>query len=152
MIAVLYPRLTLYNTVLNDKIEYNILDLTKLPVESDATPLWDWMNFLKVEKVEELESMKPNCPEIQKAIEELRKICENSVDREKFAMHERALRDYISIMTSKFEDGYEEGLEKGLEEGRTLAEKEAVKKFLEAGFSPENIAEVLGVSLLDLQQ
>ena len=95
--------------------------------------------------------MRPNSPELQKAIDELEKICQNSQEREKYEYREKALRDYIDDVLSNYEVGYEKGREEGREEGRY----ELVRKALASGKSPKEIAGFLGISLdlvLEIQE
>ena len=135
----------------SDKIEYNLLILPKLPVETDFSLIWDWLNFLKVETRKDVERVRPNSPELQKAIDELEKICQNPQEREKYEYREKALRDYIDDVLSNYEVGYEKGREEGREEGRY----ELVRKALASGKSPKEIAGFLGISLdlvLEIQE
>ena len=91
--------------------------LPKLPVETDFSLIWDWLNFLKVETRKDVDSVRPNSPELQKAIDELQKICQNPQEREKYEYREKALRDYINDVIGNYEMGYEKGEEAGLEKG-----------------------------------
>ena len=94
----------------SDKIEYNILELCKIPQEADNTALWKWMNFLKSEKKGDFEKMKASTtdPNLRKAIEELEKLSIDPKMREEYFLYEKALWDEMSFGAAKFQDGCRE--------------------------------------------
>ena len=119
-----------------------MVPLPKLPVETDFSLIWDWLNFLKVETRKDVERVRPNSPELQKAIDELQKICRNPQEREKYEYREKALRDYINDVVGNYEMGYE----KGEEAGRASMEKENIKRMADSGLDSSTIANLLNIS------
>ena len=125
---------------LSDVIEYNILELEKLTEESDSSRLWDWMNFLKIEERADMDKIRPDFPELQKAKEELEKICQSPDERAAYSSRAWFLRDYISNTLTNYREGYEEG------------RRDMIKTALALGQSPEDIAKVLGLSTEEVLQ
>lgn len=81
---------------------------------------------------------------------------------EKNKIYDWRMEKYIGIqegMENSFNDGkeegraqgIEEGLAQGVEEGRAQGITEAVKRFISLGMSMEEVARLLGCSLLELE-
>ena len=124
----------------SDAIEYNILEIRKMPKTSDQSPLYEWLKFLRIENEEDVMEMKPSFPEIQKAIEELRRICSNPEDREKYAAEEKALTDYLTDVHGNYLVGHEKG------------QYSILRKMHENGLSEQTIAEYTSLPLEDVKR
>jgi predicted transposase/invertase (TIGR01784 family) len=58
----------------SDLLEVNTLELPKLPKRKDKSKLYDWLQFFKTKKEEELEMLASNNPMIGKAVGILKKL------------------------------------------------------------------------------
>jgi thymidylate synthase len=62
-------------------MEIHTLELPKLPVEEDGTPLWEWMKFLNANSKEDLKMVAEKNQTIKKAVSALEKISEDQKAR-----------------------------------------------------------------------
>ncbi|MDR3181695.1 MAG: Rpn family recombination-promoting nuclease/putative transposase, partial [Planctomycetaceae bacterium] len=93
----------------SDLIEVNTLELPKLPKRKDKSKLYDWLQFFKTKKEEELEMLASHNPMIGKAVGILKKL---SVDERTRMLAEKQemLRMDISASIKK---GRAEGIAEG---------------------------------------
>jgi predicted transposase/invertase (TIGR01784 family) len=84
-------------------------DLEKVSDERER-----WLCFLKEGQTMATDVVERwKTPEIIEAMEELKKLSKDRAWRERYNDREKALRDYISMMTERFEEGREEGRDRG---------------------------------------
>ena len=67
------------NSKFTDIIEFHILELPKLPKNSDDTMLWNWLKFLQTDNEEELIMLAEKSKELNKAYQQLRQISAEEV-------------------------------------------------------------------------
>ena len=94
----------------------------------------------QIESEEDVMEMKPSFPEIQKAIEELRRICSKPEDREIYIAEERALTDYLTDIHGNFLVGREE-------ERYTI-----LRTMHENGLSEQTIAQYTNIPLNEVER
>jgi len=116
----------------------------------ELTPLEICLEYLKnadengSEYVDEL--IRRGGKDLEMAQNILRKATEEEILREKAIAHEKFLRDQ-----AYWRDSYARGIREGKEEGRAEAAKEIAKKFKDAGFSVEIIAENTGLKIREIE-
>ena len=84
--------------------------------------------------------MKPTFPELQKAIDELDRICQDPGDRALNAAREKVLMDYINEKEGNYIEGQQNEFMK------------TVKRLHSFGMSLEDIATIQDISTEDVQQ
>lgn len=135
-----------HHLIFSEHLEMVLFELPKFSLElGEEIPSKRerWLYFLKEAKsmsAELLEQWKT--PEIEQAIKELKKLSQDPQWRTSYLDREKALRDYISIMAEKFEDGWEKGMEKGMEASKLLF----VRRLLAKGMEKKEIAELVGIT------
>jgi predicted transposase/invertase (TIGR01784 family) len=135
-----------------DIIELHTLELSKVPQEKDNTVLWSWMKFLRAQRKEEFDMLSQANPQIQKAVGILMEL---SADRKRRMLYEdrqKALRDEMSRMDGKLEEGIAIGETKGRAEGRAEEKLEFAKRMLEDGVQINSIAKYTGLSLEEIDR
>ena len=76
--------------------EIYTLELSKVPIASDGTNGWEWVQFLLARTKEEIEMLTKGNQEIQKAAKALYKLSANPKVRAQYEMREKAWRDRAS--------------------------------------------------------
>ena len=120
-----------------DLVEVDVLELPKLPHNTDGTALWDWLKFLAAREEEELKMLAEKSPQIGKAVARLQELSEDertrllAESREKWEWDMQAIRE--KGLEEGFEEGRKEGREKGLEEVREEGRKEGRDEGREEG-------------------
>jgi predicted transposase/invertase (TIGR01784 family) len=138
-----------------DLIEFAILDLTKAPKETDNTGAWEWARFFGTDSEKELRMLAKENKKIAKAVLVLEKLSADEQAREQVEKEEMMRRDYVSRVDGARREGIaigEErgkaiGEERGMEIGERRKAEGVTKKMLAQGFSPENIADILDLTL-----
>jgi len=74
-----------------DIVEINTLELQKIPPESDHTPKYDWLQFLKAEREEEFDMLAERSPVIKEAVVELRRLSQSEEAQRLHDAREKAL-------------------------------------------------------------
>jgi predicted transposase/invertase (TIGR01784 family) len=74
-----------------DIVEINTLELQKIPAESDNTPKYDWLKFLKAEREEEFDMLAERSPVIKEAVVELRRLSQDEEAQRLHDAREKAL-------------------------------------------------------------
>jgi len=82
-----------------------------------------------------------------------------NLNREQYAAYETNLLDYwtakavmVTAQEEAWKEGLEKGLAKGIEEGDKKARLETARKMHDKGFSAEEIGELTGLSLDEVQK
>ena len=86
--------------------------------------------------------------EIEKAKKELEKLAMNPEDRELYELRLKAIRDEMNIRYS----GYIDGKAEGIAEGKTKGKIEIAKKLLRKKMSIQDIVEVTGLSIEEIEK
>jgi predicted transposase/invertase (TIGR01784 family) len=105
------------NAELTDLMEINILELPKLPKDSDNTEKWKWLSFIKGESEEELMTLAKSNPKINKAVGILKELSEDERLRLIEEAREKARRDERSRIHGATERGLQQGLQQGIAQG-----------------------------------
>ena len=74
-------------------IEFNTLELSKLPRDTDGTILYDWASFIAAETEEELDVVAERNPQVGKAVVKLRELSADERARDLYERREKARRD-----------------------------------------------------------
>lgn len=96
-------------SLFSDLQEVNVLELPKLPHEDDNTELWDWMQFLKSEREEELSMLAEKNPQLKKAVGVLMDLSQDERTRLLYEEREKARRDEMARMRGARHEGHAEG-------------------------------------------
>ena len=78
-----------------------------------------------------------------------------NLNREQYAAYETNLLDYWTakaVVVTAWEEGKQEGLAEGLEKGEKRKALETARKMREKGFSVEDVCELTGLRLEDVQE
>ena len=131
---------------LEDVWEINTLELPKLPKDSDGSMLWNWMEFIKAEKEEDLEMIEAKVqePEIKKAVGVLKELSQDERTRLLYEAREKARRDAYAREQGAYDRGREEERE---EQKRTFA-----IKLLKRGENFDSIMELTGMTQEELDK
>ena len=141
-----------------DLLEVDVLELPKLPVSDDGSPLWGWLKFLKTDESEVLDMLAGKSGPLGKAVGILKELSADERMRLVAEAQEKARRDergrILYAREEGLEQGREEGLEKGLaqglekghEEGRTEQRLETARLMLAGDVPIADIAKFTRLS------
>ena len=151
------------NKLFTDLLQVVILELPKVP-ETEDSPLWPWLKFLKCENMEECKMLAKRHPELKKAADNV--IHFSFWDRLEWTMilRERRRREYLQmkadIREEAIAEGLAEGKAKGLAEGKAegnaeghVNEKfEIARKMKEMNYPISQITEITGLSVIEIEK
>lgn len=88
------------HTIFTDKMEFHVLELTKLPKElkEDTSDMLLWAKFISAEKEEEFTMLATKNSYINSAYEQLQVISQDKQKRLEYEAREKAIRDYNQMM------------------------------------------------------
>ena len=89
--------------------EIYTLELPKVPVTNDGSAGWEWMQFLRAKRKEEIEMVAVHNPEIRKAADTLYELSSDDRVRAEYEIHLKAWRDKMSDIEEAREDGMQQG-------------------------------------------
>jgi predicted transposase/invertase (TIGR01784 family) len=92
-----------------DLLEFNTLELPKLPAEDERSDLWTWMRFLSCKQREEFEMVAEKNPQVKKAVSVLMDLSADERTRLLEESHEKYRRDVVSRMRGAWKEGNIEG-------------------------------------------
>lgn len=124
------------NTLYTDKMEFHVIELSKLPKElkEDTSDILLWAKFISAEREEEFDMLATKNPYIKSAYEQLQVISQDKQKRLEYESREKAIRDHNQM----------------LYEAKQLGEYEKTisiaKNFLALGFPISAIAQGTGLS------
>jgi predicted transposase/invertase (TIGR01784 family) len=118
--------------------EIYIVELPKLPADSDGSGAWDWVKFLSGKSKEDFEMVAEKNTEIRKAVDELYVLSSDREVRLEYERRQKAIMDYNTHM----EDHYLAGLKEGELKGR-LEERSNIIDLLKKGHSLEELEKLL---------
>lgn len=118
-----------------DVMEIHIVELPKLPQNTDGTDLYSWIKFIKSNDKEEFEMLAQQSQYLQRAYETLEEISADQEKRIAYTARQKALYDYNTLMEESFERGVEQ------------TKREMIIKFYKKGESPEQLADDFEVPL-----
>lgn len=153
--------------IFTDKMEFQILELKKLPKEAqNEEGVLAWMRFLSRKNKEEFEQMAKMNEYFDEAYNELLELSADEKKRMEYEARDKAIRDYNSQMESSLRrgirQGREEGRKAGVEEGRREGRKEGINeglklaqkilKLQKVGENEEKIAEICGLTVEQVRE
>ena len=130
-------------SLFSDTMEINVLELPKLPQNSDATSLWDWLRFLKTDREEEMKMLAQKNEKINRAFGVLMELSEDDKVKLRYEAREKAERDERDRMKGS--------LARGRAEGRAEGMVAVAKKMLEENMSAEVISRFTGLSIAEIE-
>ncbi|WP_368262429.1 Rpn family recombination-promoting nuclease/putative transposase [Clostridium disporicum] len=104
------------------------------------------MRFINAESWEKLDKVANLNPKIKKAVDMVKVIGQNKEEREAYLAREMAIRDEISRLDERREEGLEEGIEIGIEKEK----KRMVENLLALNIEEEKIMKASGLSKEDI--
>ena len=128
------------NSLYTDVMECHLIELPKLPNNSDGTSLYDWIKFIKADSKEEFVMLAKKNTYLDEAYKQLEIISQDEQKRIEYTTRQKALYDYNTLMEERFEDGFEKGMEQGI----TKKENELIEKMRRKGYTEEQIQDLLG--------
>ena len=130
-----------------------MLELKKLPEkEQNESGIIRWMRFLGAKSRKEFEKMAKEDSYIDEAYEMLKHMSADEKKRLEYEAREKAIRDYHSQMQASREEGRKEGREEGKKEGKKEGVASIITNMLRKGKSPEEIADMTGEDLEEIQE
>jgi predicted transposase/invertase (TIGR01784 family) len=129
-----------------DLMEYNILELPKLPAADENSDLWMWLKFLTCEKREEFEMVAAKSPKVRKAVAFLMELSGDERTRMLEEAREKERRDWSSRMRGAREEGISQGIAQGISQGAHERAVESAIRSKKLGRSLDIIAEITGLS------
>ena len=107
------------HTIYTDKMEFHVLEFTKLPKElkEDSSDILLWAKFINAEQKEEFDMVAARNPYIQSAYEQLQIISQDKQKRLEYEAREKAIRDYNQSMYEAQRRGHKQGLQQGIQQG-----------------------------------
>ncbi|RKI35657.1 Rpn family recombination-promoting nuclease/putative transposase, partial [bacterium D16-59] len=129
------------HTLYTDKMEFHVLELTKLPEElkDDSDNILLWAKFINAERKEEFDMIADKNPYIESAYQTLQVISQDEEKRLEYEAREKAIRDHNQFMYEARQKGRAEGIKIGEAHGKTLAAIEIAKRLIEQGYSTNEI-------------
>ncbi len=135
-------------TLLSKEMELHTIELPKfnLTAEQCSTPLERWCYFLKHGATLDDENLPPSLdvPPIRQALEVLRMLSQDELERERYLDRLKAERDAASLQHSlqhgvrlARESGLEEGREEGLEKGELIGRIHLCQRMLKQTLTPK---------------
>jgi len=141
--------------VFTDKLSIHLLELPKLPAQSDGTSLWHYLKFFKSRTKEDFEMLTTTIPGVEKALEDLENLQADEELQEFLRAREREIltrNTELLLATEKgLEQGLEQGLAQGLAQGAEKTKLEAVDALLDI-LDDTTISEKLKVDLPTVQE
>jgi predicted transposase/invertase (TIGR01784 family) len=138
-----------------DLIEIHTLELPKLPETADNY-LWHWLRFLQAQSKEDLDMVAQASPKLQKTVVKLLELSEDEEARMIYEAEVKAQRDERARMRGAWEkgmaEGKAEGMAEGKAEGRIESKREMAQKLLEKKMPIEDVLEITGLPLNDIDR
>ena len=128
------------HTLYTDKMEFHVLELSKLPKElkEDTSDILLWAKFISAEREEEFDMLATKNPYIKSAYEQLQVISQDKQKRLDYEAREKAIRDHNQMMY--------EAEQRGMQRGEYEKAISIAKNFLALGFPISSIAQGTGLS------
>jgi hypothetical protein len=89
--------------------EVYIVELPKVPAESDGSTVWDWMKFLKGKRKEDFEMVAERNAEVRGAVNMLYRLSEDPEVRAQMEFREKARRDHAILLYAAVQEGEARG-------------------------------------------
>jgi hypothetical protein len=112
-----------------------MIELSKVPEESDGKAVWDWMKFLRGKRKEDFEMIAERNSEVKGAVNTLYRLSENPEVRARMEYCEKTRGDHATLLHAAVEEGEARG--KALGETQSCAE--IARNMKNPGLTPEMI-------------
>ncbi len=128
------------NIVFTDKMEWHIIELPKLPVNTDGTTLYDRVRFIKSEDRKEFEVLAMKNDYLNAAYKKLDIISQDKLKRIEYTSRMKAIIDHNTIIAELSAESHA----KGLAEGEKITTHKFIDRMKSEGISDEMIAKIVG--------
>lgn len=133
------------NELYSDKMELQVLELTKIPKGYQAPDgIISWMKFFRGSNKKEMEKLAKENPYLEEAYEDLLKMSQDEDKRREYEARERAIRDY-----QYFQQAAERALKEGHEKGREQGFQQGIQQGIQQGVQ-QGIQQGIQKTLIDL--
>ena len=130
--------------------EIYMIELPKVPVESDGRAVWDWLQFLRGKRKEDFEMIAEKNAEVRGAVNTLYRISEDPEVRARMEYREKARRDHATLLHAAVQEGEARGEARGRLLGEAQGEARSraaiARNMKRRGQSVDQIAEDTGLS------
>lgn len=147
------PLETTRHTLLSDKMGLHFFELPKLPDDVDeSNMLLLWLSLFKADTEEDLAKIKAmEVPVMSQAIDAYYTITASSQFREMERLRAKARHDEAQALHHAKQEGMQEGMQKGMQKGISQRSAEIAKSLLKMGMPSDQIAQVTGLTLEELE-
>ena len=142
-------------TILTNKFEIHILELEKVKEEykkNKDNKKAQWLLFLDDPETEEVKEIMEKNEDVKEAVIEVRKLSQDEQLQREAELREKAIMDEKAIYQAGLDNGKEEGEKLGRKKGRVETMKEVAKKLLKQNMNIENVAEITGLTIEDIEK
>ena len=142
-------------TVLTNKFEIHILELEKVKEEyrkNKENKKAQWLLFLENPDMEEVKEIMGKNEEIKEAVVKVREMSEDEKLQRLADLREKAIMDEKAIYQAGLNNGKAEGEKLGREKQRAETMREVAKKLLKQNMKIENVAEITGLTIEEIQK
>ena len=122
-------------SVFSDTMEIVVLELPKIPKESDQSALYNWLQFFRSKSEEEYMQVALQNVNIGKAVALLKEFSEDEQTRMIAEAHEKLRRDTEALQETRFLEGLVKGERKGEKRGLKRGRKEGIAEGRAEGLS-----------------
>ncbi|GHT15316.1 transposase [Planctomycetales bacterium] len=127
-----------------DLLEIHTLELPKLPGKNDKTALWNWLQFFRSNKEEELSMLAKKSPQIKKAVGVLMELSADERTRLLYEEREKIRMDHSAGMR------YVE--QRGWNAGKLEGETNIARNLLKMNLPFDDIAAATGLSRSEIEK
>ena len=152
-------------TILTNKFEIHILELEKVKEEykkNKENKKAQWLLFLDDPETEEVKEIMEKNEDVKEAVIEVRKLSQDEQLQREAELREKAIMDEKAIYQAGLDNGKEEGEKLGRKKGRVYnipidvdtieTMKEVAKKLLKQNMNIENVAEITGLTIEEIEK
>lgn len=130
--------------VFSDKFSIHFFELRKVSKRLNPSNRRDlWLQFLNADKEEEFEMIKQTDTVMEKAVNVIYDMSEDTRLREAARLREKIMHDETSALGFAERRGVEKGIKEGREEGRGEERNRVIKNLRSKGFTEEQIKDIL---------
>ncbi|GHU78570.1 hypothetical protein AGMMS49992_29440 [Clostridia bacterium] len=95
-----------------------VLELSKLPEESDGSTEWIWGSLFEAEEEAQLNMLETTYPEVSGAVKAIKELSADPQFRREAFLIEKAKNDWLASIMDASEDGFEKGIGIGAQKGK----------------------------------
>ena len=142
-------------TILTNKFEIHILELEKVKEEykkNKENKKAQWLLFLDDPETKEVKEIMEKNEDVKEAVIEVLKLSQDEQLQREAELREKAIMDEKAIYQAGLDNGKEEGEKLGRKKGRVETMKEVAKKLLKQNMNIENVAEITGLTIEEIEK